>query len=85
MPRDNVIGRCSIEGSSAVFIKIIAGIVAIIIIIGAIMGAQTGDLDFWLAFGGAMLVLFAGIFALESKKKPREEEAASESAPTNES
>ena len=52
-------------------IKVIAVVVAIIIVIGAVMGAQTGDLDFWLAFGGGMLALFAGIFAIEARRKAK--------------
>ena len=53
-------------------------LVAIIIVIGAGMGAQTGDLDIWLALGGGMLALFAGIFAMESRKKARTADDTSE-------
>ena len=42
------------------------------------MGAQTGDLDIWLALGGGMLALFAGIFAMESRKKARTADDTSE-------
>lgn len=64
-------------------IKIIAGIVAVIVVIGAIMGAQTGDLDFWLAFGGAMLALFAGVFAMEAKSKEKKKAADTDSPPAD--
>ena len=62
-------------------VKIIAGIVAVIVVVGAIMGAQTGDLDFWLAFGGGMLALFAGAIAAEEiRKKKKAADAETTSA-----
>lgn len=59
-------------------IKVIAVLVAIIVVIGAVMGAQTGDLAFWLAFGGGMLALFAGVFALEARKRAKTADDPSE-------
>ena len=66
------------KGILTVIIKIIAVLVAIIVVIGAIMGAQTGDLDFWLALCGGMLALFAGVVAMEARRKAKTGDASNE-------